>query len=81
MLLRSKRLLVCRIDSEQGLDWPLRGANGTAFCRRLGSDIRQVGEVWMKRMSGWGSDYRPSQVLMIGENRHIADKATFNKHR
>jgi len=35
----------------------------------------------MKRMSGWGSDYRPSQVLMIGENRHIADKATFNKHR
>ena len=32
-------------------------------------------------MSGWGSEKRQSPVVMIGENRHLADNATLNKHR
>jgi len=31
-------------------------------------------------MSGWGSELRPSQLMMIGENRHLTDNATLNKH-
>ena len=47
-----------RIESVVRLewDWPLRGAEGAARCRRLGSDNRWVEEVWKKRMSGWGSE-------------------------
>jgi len=32
------------------VDWLLRGMEGGERCRRLGSENRQVGEVWWKKL-------------------------------